>query len=121
MKPKTPDAEIASRGHSIPGRRAAGAGCLPARQPLGAQRQVAPSLADHALMNAAAVDAHMKRQQGDGLAVAANARFKSVPIGLDSRAVMGRQAPLSGPPHTLPPRPLQTTASCRQSMQNPTP
>jgi hypothetical protein len=121
MKPKTPDAEIASKGHLIPGRLGAGAGCMPVRQPSGAQRQAAPSLADGARLNAAAVDAHMKRQKDDGLAVAASVRFKSVPIGLDSRAVMGRQAPLSGPPHTLPPSPLQTTASCRQTVQNPTP
>jgi hypothetical protein len=120
MNPKTPDAEIASRGHLIPGRLAAGAGCLPMRQPSGAQRQAAWALADDAQPNAAAVDAHMKRQKDDGLAVAASVRFKSVPIGLDSRAVMGRQAPLSGPPHSVPPSPLQTTASCRQTVQNPT-
>ena len=121
MKLKTPDAEIAAKGHFIARRRAAGAGRLPVRQTSGAQRQAAPSSADHALPNAAAVDAHMKRQKDDGLAVAASPRFKSVPNALDSRAVMGRQAPLSGPPHSVPPSPLQTTASCRQTVQNPTP
>ncbi len=113
MKPKTTDAEIASKAHFIAGR-------LPVRQLSGAQRQAAPSLADDALLDAAAVDAHMKRQKDDCPAVAAPPRFKSVPIGPDSCAVMGRQAPLSGPPHTLPPSPLQTTASCRQTVQNPT-
>jgi hypothetical protein len=53
--------------------------------------------------------------------MAATPRFMSVPIAPDPRAVMGRQAPLSGPPHTLPPSPLQTTGSCRRTVQNPTP
>ena len=71
--------------------------------------------------SSAAMDAHLKRQERDAMAMATNPRFKNVPIGGKSRAVMGHQAPLSGAPHTLPPRPLQTTASCRQAVQNPTP
>ena len=121
MKLETPDAEIASNGHFIAGRLVADAGRLPVRQPSDAQWQAEPSVADDALLNAAAMDAHMMRQKDDCPAVAAPPRFKSVPIGPDSCAVMGRQALLSGPPHTLPPSPLQTTASCRQTVQNPTP
>jgi hypothetical protein len=51
----------------------------------------------------------------------ASLRLETVLAGFHSRAFMGRQAPLSGAPHSVPPSPLQTTASCRQTVQNPTP
>jgi hypothetical protein len=121
MKPNTPGAEIVSKWHVIAGRLAAGAVQLPMPQPSGAQRQAERSVGVDALPSAAAVDAHLMRHEDDCPSVDANPRFKSVPIDLASRAVVGRQAPLSGPPHTVPPSPLQTTASCRQTVQNPTP
>lgn len=130
MKLSGPDAAAVPEGRFITVRPVIDARRPPVRRAWGAHLQAELAVADTTVdvtVVATAVAAHMVRQQkgpvgGKPRALRAT-RLEGRP-GMDrfeSRATMGRQAPLSGPPHTLPPRPLQTTASCRQAVQNPTP
>ena len=66
----------------------------------------------------AAMDAHIARHGGlAGPAGEANRRIKNVLAGSACSLFKVPAAPLPGAPHTMPSRPLQTTASCRWSMQ----
>jgi hypothetical protein len=130
MKLSGPDAAGVPGGRYITVRPVIDAGRAPVRRAWDAHLQAEPAVADTTVdvtVIATGVDAHMVSQQRGpvgGTLRALRAMRHEGSLGTDrfeSRATMGRQAPLSGLPHTLPPRPLQTTASCRQAVQNPTP
>jgi hypothetical protein len=65
-----------------------------------------------------AMDAHIARHgEAAGRAGEATRRIKNVLAGFACSLFKVPAAPLPGAPHTMPSRPLQTTASCRQGRQ----
>jgi hypothetical protein len=130
MKLSGPDAAAVPEGRFITVRPVIGAGRPPVRRAWDAHLKAEQAVADTTVdvtVAATGMAAHMVSHQTDpvgGTLRALRAMRQEGRLGRDrfeASATMGHQAPLSGPPHTLPPRPLQTTASCRQAVQNPTP